>query len=62
MRLNEWGQEEFVGGGLHQNTGCGGCGGSRRMMATLRLREKPESERRREEYEQQVDQMTCLLR
>lgn len=35
-------------------------GGSRRMMATPRLRDKPESERR-EEYEQQVDQMTCLL-
>lgn len=29
-------------------------------MATPRLRDKPESERR-EEYEQQVDQMTCLL-
>ena len=51
-----------MGGGLHQNTGGGGCRGSRRMMATLRLRDKPESEGRREEYEQQVDQMTCLLR
>lgn len=50
-----------MGGGLHQDTGGDGGGWSRRMMATLRLRDKPESERRREEYGQQVDQMTCLL-